>query len=70
MMFRATILPRTLFALLYWRCPRRNDISVDPPMPTAAPKAAPMFISGNEIPRAASAIDPTPWPMKMLSTML
>ena len=70
MMLSATMLPSTLLALSYCRWPSRSDISVAPPTPTAAPNAAPMFISGNEMPRAASAIGPTPWPMKMLSTML
>ena len=41
-----------------------------PPTPTSEPKAAARFISGKVSARPEMASGPTPWPMKMLSTML
>ena len=40
------------------------------PAPTSVPKAVERFISGNVTARPEMARGPTPWPMKMLSTML
>ena len=39
-------------------------------MPMAAPKALVKFIKGNVMASPEMAIAPTPWPMKILSTIL
>ena len=46
------------------------EMSVAAPTPTSEPKAAARFISGKVTARPEMASGPTPWPMKMLSTML
>ena len=50
--------------------PRRIDTRVAAPTPTSDPNAAARFISGKVNALSQSGQRPTPWPMKILSTML
>ncbi len=63
-------LPTTAAAFSVFFCPRNIEDMVAPPTATSTQNATTRFISGKVIAKPVMAIEPTPLPMNMLSTIL
>ena len=74
MTLSVTTLPSTRCAICGSRCPSLTEMSVEPPTPTIAPKAAERFMMGKVTARPDRASEPSALvpicPMKIRSTML
>ena len=64
------LFPKILNAMGLLPCPRTIEMRAAQPAPISIPRAVDKFMTGNVTANPAMASGPTPWPMKMRSTIL